>query len=241
MSKLTSVTSLALAVALLAGCGSAPAEEPNTRAASSESASPSTTPSPEPTEKTNTPEPESAPEPAPEPTPEQEPTETAETPEEPVPTIEPLPVGPHDPFVPPPHGEPNPELPPVNQTPPQTVGPNLPHSDPAYFLNQTIEPLPNSVPTPSLSMQRGGTLTVVGGEYEPAEQVYVMLGKPQTDYNYIQGSPIAVADQNGLISFPISVSTELPVGDYVVMIVPVNTHETVEDANKKWYNITLTV
>ncbi len=229
MPKLTPIVIFTAAAILLAGCDAT--AQNDGQAKSSPSATAEETPSPEASET-----PESTEEPTPEAT--SEPTEVSE---EPVPTIEPLPAGPNDPFVPPPHGEPNPMLPPPGQTPPVTVGPHVPHSDPAYFLNQTIAPVSiSSTEVPNLVMPLGGTLTVVGSDYAPGERVYVMLGWPNTDYNYIQEPAIAVADKDGYISFPISISTAMPARDYVVVTTSLDADVTVREASKRLYNATFT-
>lgn len=227
MPKLTPIVIFTAAAIMLAGCDAT--AQNDGQAESSPSATAEETPSPEASE---------TPEPTEEPTPEAT-SEPTEVPEEPVPTIEPLPAGPNDPFVPPPHGEPNPMLPP-NQTP-VVADDTRPHSDPAYFLNQTIAPVSiSSTEVPNLVMPLGGTLTVVGSDYAPGERIYVLLAWPQTGTNYIHEPAIAVADKDGHISFPISISTAIPARDYVVMTMSLDADMTVREAGKRFHNVTFT-
>jgi hypothetical protein len=238
LSKLPPAITLAVIATLLAGCTSTPADEPETRATSSSAASKSASPSAEPTvEETEEAEPEETVEPAVEPSTEPAPEPPAEpvveASEEPAPNLEPLPAGPNDPFVPPPHGEPNPLA-------PVTPGiPGVPHSDPAYFQNVTVEPQHPSTQRPTTIVQQGATLTVIGSGYSAGQEIYVMLGWPNTDYNYIL-QPLVRADHNGAFSFPISIGTNVPRGDYVVVTTPTDAEPERREMLKRYANVLIT-
>ncbi|GAB3555005.1 hypothetical protein GCM10027404_30560 [Arthrobacter tumbae] len=243
MSKLPSIITLAVAAALLAGC-STTAEEPDARpAATSESASPSTSPTEEetetpPAEETASEEPvEPSPEPTPEPSPEEPPAEpVVEVPEETAPNLEPLPTGPNDPFVPPPHGEPNPMTPPI-----VIADGTTPHVDPAYFDWVKVTPVPGGAATaPTATIQQGQTLAVIGDGYAPGQRIYVGLGWPNTDSNYIVEPATAVADQNGYFIYPVLIGTNVPPRDYVVMTVPLDVGFEAREAGKRYHNLIIT-
>ncbi len=236
MSKLTSIIIFAAAAALLAGCTNA-SDEPAARpAATSESASPSATPTeeesatPEPEETT----PEEPAEPSLEPTPEPAPAAPAdpavEAPEEPAPNLEPLPVGPNDPFVPPPHGEPNP------------LEPGTPHVDSGYFDWVKVSPVQrnSTVAAPTATVQQGQTLAVIGEGYAPGQRVYVMLAWPHTDTNYIPEPATAVADQNGYFIYPVTIGTNVPPRDYGVMTMPLDVDAPVRETLKRFHNVIIT-
>lgn len=232
LSKLSSIVSLAVAAALLAGCSTA-TEEPDVRSAATESASPSATPT---EEETVTPEPAESPseepvEPSSEPSP--EPVEPiVETPSEPAPELEPLPAGPNDPFVPPPHGEPNPLAP---------QGPGTPHVNPDYFDWVKVTPVQGDLASaPTATVQQGQTLAVIGDGYAPGQRVYVMLGWPQSDYNYILEPATAVADQNGYFIYPVAIGSNVPPRDYVVMTVPLDVDAEVRETLKRYHNVIIT-
>jgi outer membrane biosynthesis protein TonB len=227
LSKLTSVFTLALAATLLAGCGAA-SDEPDTRPASSESATPSASPTAE-----ETPEPietpsEEAPEPRPEPT--EEPAPAPEQPEEPLPTIDPLPAGPNDPFVPPPHGEPNPTMPPI-----VIADGTTPHSDPNYFkFVGPIYPQPAGIATGSQIVSQGATLTIAGSGYAPGAVIHVLLAEPQTDYNYLTQTTVT-AGPDGSYTFPISIGSTMPLGYFAIMTWTPGQADS--EATKRFHNL----
>lgn len=158
-----------------------------------------------------------------------EPTTEPEQPEEHVPTIDPLPAGPNDPFVPPPHGEPNP------------LTPATPHVDLDYFQKVTVEPVSPEHPAygqHTAVVQQGATLTVLGSGYAAGQEIHVVLGWPNSDYNYIT-QPTGFADQNGAFSFPIVIGTNVPPRDYVVMTVPLVADPDVRETLKRYTNVTI--
>ncbi|WP_090585707.1 hypothetical protein [Arthrobacter subterraneus] len=240
MSKLPSIITLATIAALLAGCSNA-ASEPSAESASpsaaeSESATPSAEPTAEATaEETSPAEPEESAEPSAEPSPEPASEPAAEAPAEPAPTLEPLPAGPNDPFVPPPHGEPNPLA-------PVTPGiPGVPHSSREYFDWVKVTPVQGDVETaPTATIRQGETLAVMGDGYAPGQSVYVMLGWPYTDYNYIEEPATAVADQNGYFIYPIVIGTNVPPRDYVVMTKPRGADGRFDESQKRYHNLIIT-
>lgn len=235
LSKLPSIITLALATVLLAGCSLA--EEPEAGPApASETSAPSAEASveeatPEAQESASDEAVEASPEPSPEPTVEPTPAAT----EEPAPDLEPLPTGPNDPFVPPPHGEPNPMA-------PVTPGvPGVPHVNPDYFDWVKVAPVLGSAETaPTESVQQGRTLAVIGEGYAPGQRVHVMLGWPNTDYNYILEPATAVADQNGYFIYPVNIGSNVPPRDYVVMTVPLDVDADARETLKRYYNIVVT-
>ena len=183
-----------------------------------------------------TPEPAESPseepvEPSSEPSP--EPVEPiVETPSEPAPELEPLPAGPNDPFVPPPHGEPNPLAP---------QGPGTPHVNPDYFDWVKVTPVQGDLASaPTATVQQGQTLAVIGDGYAPGQRVYVMLGWPQSDYNYILEPATAVADQNGYFIYPVAIGSNVPPRDYVVMTVPLDVDAEVRETLKRYHNVIIT-
>lgn len=239
LSKLPSIVTLAVIAGLLAGCSNAAnepaAESASASAAASEPASESASPSAEPTaEDTSSAEPESA-EPTVEPSPEPASEPAVEAPAGPAPTLEPLPAGPNDPFVPPPHGEPNPLA-------PVTPGiPGVPHSSKEYFEWVKVTPVQGEVETaPTATIRQGETLAVMGDGYAPGQRVYVMLGWPNTDYNYIVEPATAVADQNGYFIYPVAIGTNVPPRDYVVMTVPLDVDADTRETLKRYHNLIIT-
>lgn len=229
LSKLASIITLAVSAALLAGCANTSDEPDAQPAANSESASPSAIPT---AEETSTPTPDPSEEPSEEPTPEP----IVETPEQPIPDPEPLPTGPNDPFVPPPHGEPNPLI-------PVTPGvPGVPHSDPAYFDWVKVTPVPVSgaEAAPTATIQQGQTLAVIGEGYVPGQHVYVMLGWPNTDTNYILEPATAVADQNGYFIYQVVIGTNVPPRNYVVVLSPRNVESDVRETSRRYHNLVIT-
>lgn len=221
LSKLSSVLALAVATTLLVGCSNTSVDEPAARTATpSETPSPSATPT---QEKTETEGPEETVEPSAEPS-------AKPTTEAPVPTIEPLPAGPNDPFVPPPHGEPAP-------------GPFVPppHGEPNPFagdqMNNTVTPGPvwGSV---EIVAQAGTAFTVTGSGYQPGQRIVVFFGPSQSDYSLI-GEQSAYADASGNYSFPITLSPDITPGTYGVMTAtPDGLSSGPEiDATRRWATI----
>lgn len=236
LSKLPSIVTLAVIAGLLAGCSNAAnepaAESASASAATSEPASPSAEPT---AEDTSSAEPEESAEPTVEPSPEPASEPAVEAPSGPAPTLEPLPAGPNDPFVPPPHGEPNPLA-------PVTPGiPGVPHSSKEYFEWVKVTPVQGEVETaPTATIRQGETLAVMGDGYAPGQRVYVMLGWPNTDYNYIVEPATAVADQNGYFIYPVAIGTNVPPRDYVVMTVPLDVDADTRETLKRYHNLIIT-
>lgn len=236
LSKLPSIVTLAVIAGLLAGCSNAAnepaAESASASAATSEPASPSAEPT---AEDTSSAEPEESAEPTVEPSPEPASEPAVEAPAGPAPTLEPLPAGPNDPFVPPPHGEPNPLA-------PVTPGiPGVPHSSKEYFEWVKVTPVQGEVETaPTATIRQGETLAVMGDGYAPGQRVYVMLGWPNTDYNYIVEPATAVADQNGYFIYPVAIGTNVPPRDYVVMTVPLDVDADTRETLKRYHNLIIT-
>lgn len=156
-----------------------------------------------------------------------------ESPETPAPTLEPLPAGANDPFVPPPHGEPNPLAPVIPEVP--VVQP----SQPSHFEDVTVEPVSPGTSAPTSIVQQHATLVVVGSGYAPGQEIYVMLGWPNTDYNYVT-QPTAFTGPDGSFTFPINIGTDVPPRDYVVMTVPMVSDPEAREALKRYSEVTVT-
>ena len=67
-----------------------------------------------------------------------------------------------------------------------------------------------------------------------------MLGRSNTDYNYIVQPSTAVADQNGYDIYPIHIGTNVPPRDYVVMTVPLDADGRSIEELKRYHNVTIT-
>jgi hypothetical protein len=233
LSKLPSIITLTVIAGLLTGCSGA--SELDAQSAATETSSPSASPTAEETPEPEETQPEETAEPTPEASPEPSAEPAQEPSEEPAPTPEPLPAGPNDPFVPPPHGEPNPLA-------PVTPGiPGVPHVDPDYFDWVKVTPVQGDVQTaPTATVQQGQTLAVIGEGYAPGQRVYVMLGWPHTDYNYILEPATAVADQNGYFIYPVVIGANVPPRDYVVMTAPQDVDAEVRETLKRFHNVIIT-
>lgn len=155
------------------------------------------------------------------------------SPETPAPTLEPLPAGVNDPFVPPPHGEPNPLAPVIPEV--SDVSP----SQPSHFESVTVEPVSPGTSAPAATVQQHATLVVVGSGYAPGQEIYVMLGWPNTDYNYVS-QPTVFAGPDGSFTFPITIGSDVPPRDYVVMTVPMVSDPEAREALKRYIDVTVT-
>lgn len=155
--------------------------------------------------------------------------------------IEPLPVGPNDPFVPPPHGEPNP----LAGNPDTEMPPGQPRTGPGLVTDENISvahPQPGS-PGPSIALQPG-LLRIGGSGYSPGELIRVLFSVPNSDddlLNYGRGAepePVVVyADHNGSYTFDIQIASGLAPGEYVVMTWAPNRGADAAEASKRFLGV----